>query len=393
MTFAAPLVAGLDAASVAAITRALVERCPIGLIHDRLPPDEQAALMARLAASPVPDDTAVVVFTSGSTGRPKGVVISRRALDASIAASAVHLGSLPTDRWLLMLPPAHIAGLGVIARSLALGVPPLLAAGPETETETETENATLVSMVPAQLARLLDDPSWTLPRAWRAVLLGGAAASSELVTRARARGVPVLTTYGMSETCGQIATCPPGITPPDGAVGIPLPGIDVTAGTRATPDIITVRTPTAFTQYLDEPRPDPTLVVTSDIGFMEDGWLHVLGRADDVIITGGEKVHPLTIEHALMRIPGVAAACVVGIPDPTWGQLVAAAIVSNASADRASIARHLESLPLTPHARPRRIIFVDALPLLPTGKLDRASALALLPQMTPYDLDDYPGHT
>jgi O-succinylbenzoic acid--CoA ligase len=378
--FATPLVAGLDAASVDAIARALRARKAIGLIHDRLPAEERAALAERLAASEVPDDTAVVVFTSGSTGRPKGVVISRGAVDAAIAASAAHLGTRVDDRWRLMLPPAHIAGFGVIARSVALGVMPVIA----TATATETETATLVSMVPTQLSRFLDDPTWAPPRSWRALLLGGAAASSELVTRASSRGVPVLTTYGMSETCGQIATCPPGITPPDGAVGTPLPGIRVEAGTRKAPAIITVHTPAAFTQYLDEARPHPTAVATTDLGFVEDGWLHVVGRADDVIITGGEKVHPLTVEHALARIPGIAAACVVGVPDPTWGHLVAAAIVPDANADRAAITAQIDAVALAPHARPRRIEFVDALPMLATGKLDRAAVASLLsPQGKP----------
>ena len=371
MTYAAPLRAGLDSASVDAITRALVERRPIGLVHDRLPPEEQAALEARLAAAPVPDGTAVVVFTSGSTGRPKGVVLSRAAVDAAIAASAAHLGSRADDRWLLLLSPAHVAGFGVIARSLALGAPPALA-------DAGDPSVSLVSMVPAQLARLLDDATWRPPPSWRAVLLGGAAASSELVSLSRARGVPVLTTYGMSETCGQIATCPPGLTPPDGAVGTPLPGVHVDAGTRAAPALITVRTPAAFTGYLDEPRPDPVAVVTSDLGFVEDGWLHVVGRADDVIITGGEKVHPLAVERALARIPGIAAACVVGLPDPTWGQLVAAAVVAAPGSDPAALRSAIDALALAPHARPRRLVFLVDLPLMPTGKVDRAAVARTL---------------
>ncbi|HUQ06481.1 MAG TPA: enolase C-terminal domain-like protein [Kofleriaceae bacterium] len=372
-TFATPLVAGLDADSVAAIGRALDEHRPIGLIQDRLPQYEQAALASRLAKYPVPEDTAVVVFTSGSTGHPKGVVISRTALDAAVAASAAHLGTRADDRWLLALPPAHIAGFGVIARSRALGVPPVIGdAG-------STAPATLVSMVPAQLARLLEDAAWTPPPTWRAVLLGGAAAATELVARARARGVPVLTTYGMSETTGQIATCPPGQTPPEGAVGVPLPGIHVDAGTREAPAVVRVRTPAAFTRYLDETRADPDAVVTTDLGFLEDGWLHVVGRADDVIVTGGEKVHPLTVENALARIPGVVTACVVGIPDPTWGQLVAAAIVP-APGHRKAIEASLEKLAhaLAPHARPRHVVFVDALPLGPTGKVDRAAVATQL---------------
>ncbi|MCL4222866.1 MAG: AMP-binding protein [Myxococcales bacterium] len=379
MSHAAPLVAGLDPRAVDAIARALAARTPLGLVHDRLPADERAALAARLAAATVPADTAAVVFTSGSTGRPKGVVLAHAAAAAAVAASARHLGTRADDRWLLALPPAHVSGLGVILRSVAAGTPPLVAAGGDRASVAAAlagDEVTLASLVPTQLAALLDDPGWRPPPRLRAVLVGGAAAAPALVARARARGVPVLTTYGMSETCGQVATCPPGATPPPGAVGRPLPGVTVVAGTRAAPATIVVRTAAAFTGYLDEPRPDPDAVVTTDLGFVEDGWLFVVGRRDDVIITGGEKVHPAAVEAALLAVPGVAAAGVVAIADPRWGQRVAAAVVPGPGFARVALDAAVAAL--APHARPRVIALVDALPRGPTGKLDREAVRALL---------------
>jgi O-succinylbenzoic acid--CoA ligase len=367
---ATPLAVGRDRASVDAITRALDAATPIGLIHDRLPAPEQAALAARLAAAPVPADTLAVVFTSGSTGRPKGVVLSRAAAAAAVTVSATFLGARPGDRWLLALPAAHVAGLGVILRSRHAGTPPLLADATASLATAFADLApTLASLVPAQLATLLDDPAWRPPPELRAILLGGAASPTALVDRARARGVPVCPTYGMSETLGQVATCPPDTSPPPGSSGRLLPGITVSAGTRAAPAPITIHTPAAFTSYLDDPRPHPTAVVTADLGFVEHDWLFVVGRADDVIITGGEKVHPTHVEDALLRIPGIAAACVVGLPDPHWGALVAAAIVPTPSFHRPTLDAALAAL--APHARPRHIAHLDTLPLLPSGKPDR----------------------
>ena len=384
MTYARPLVAGLDAASVGAIIDTYTRGEPIGLIHDRLPADERAELAARLAASPVPDDTAFVVFTSGSTGRPKGVVLSRAAAHASVIASAAHLGTRPDDRWLLALSPAHVGGLNVILRALAASAPGdpanlAIARGGDPASlaaALAADEPTLVSLVPTQLAGLVADPAWRPPRSLRAILLGGAAATPALLAAARERGVPVLTTYGMSETFGQAATAGLDLPTPSGAIGRALPGVTIDAGTRAAPDTIVVRTPAAFTCYLDQPRPSHDAVVTSDLGFVEDGWLHVVGRADDVIITGGEKVHPLAIEAALARVPGVAASCVVGVPDATWGQLVAAAVVAAPGFDRPALDAAIAAL--APHARPRLVEIVDALPLTATGKPDRRRVAEML---------------
>ena len=232
------------------------------------------------------------------------------------------------------------------------------------------EDITLASLVPAQLADLLADEHWRPSRDLRAVLLGGAAAPPSLVEAALARGVPVLPTYGLTETFGQIATA----REPGGPLHL-LPGVSIAGGTRAEPARLTIRGPMLASRYLDGTPIAPALA-TSDLGFVENGVLHVIGRADDVIITGGENVHPAQVEAVLAATPGVRAAVAFGVPDERWGQLVAAALAVDASFDRgAALARWHANLP--PFARPRRLAVARELPRLPSGKLDRRQVVTL----------------
>jgi len=229
-----------------------------------------------------------------------------------------------------------------------------------------TSGVTIASLVPAQLAQLLEDPTWRPAPQLRAVLLGGAAAPPALVEAAVARGVPVLPTYGLTETFGQVATArTPGGRP------VVLDGVTIEAGSRHAPERISIRGAMLASRYLDGTAIAPELA-TADLGFVDDGELHVLGRADDVIISGGENVHPTQVEAVLAATPGVRAAAAFGVPDATWGQVVGAAISVAAGFDRdGAIARWHASLP--PHARPRRLVIVEELPRLPSGKLDRRS--------------------
>ncbi len=371
---ATPRIARLDRATVVAIVAALEDHAPLGLIPERATATEQAALAARLAAATVPLDTAAVVFTSGSTARPKGVVLSRAAAVAAADASAARLGWRVDDRWLLTLPPAHVGGLAIIVRCLVARRPIVLGGGPLAATLAR-HAITLASLVPSQLAALLADPAWRPPPSLRVVLLGGAAASPTLVAAARARGVPVHPSYGMTETFGQVATGD--ATTPRGAIGPPLPGVIIRTGARAQPRPIVVDSPALLTRYLDDPGPElGDGFVTRDLGFVEDGVLHVVGRSDDVIITGGENVHPLAIEAALVALPGIAAAAVVGLDDDLWGQILAALIVPAAGVDGATVERIVRAaMPDWPaHQRVRRWKIVDALPLATSGKLDRRAA-------------------
>jgi O-succinylbenzoic acid--CoA ligase len=225
---------------------------------------------------------------------------------------------------------------------------------------------TLISIVPTQLAGLEPWP------ALRAVLLGGASAPRPLVDAALARGLPILQTYGLTETFGQIATA----KIPGGPL-IPLPGVTITGGTREAPAPIRVRGPMLATRYLDGERIAPELA-TADLGFVENGFVYVIGRADDVIITGGENVDPAQVESVVAATPGVREVAAFGVGDERWGQVVAIAIAVDDTFD-STRSRDQWHRALAPHARPRRLaLTTGTLPRLPSGKLDRR-AIASLP--------------
>jgi O-succinylbenzoic acid--CoA ligase len=374
VTTAAIRIATHDAQTVAAIHDALDTRRPIALLHAKLPTDEQARQRALVESATLTDDDAAILFTSGSTGTSRGVVLSRAAIDAAAEATWAHLGVRANDRWLCTLPMAHAGGLSIVVRCRAAGVVCVVAedaaADRDTSARTIPADVTLASLVPAQLSDLLADDTWRPSPSLRAVLLGGAAASRSLVDAALARGIPVLPTYGLTETFGQIATA----REPGGPLRL-LPGVSVDGGTRAEPALLTIRGPMLASRYLDGTPIAPALA-TSDLGFVEDGILQIIGRADHVIITGGENVHPAQVEAVLTATPGVRAAVAFGVPDARWGQVVAAALAVDASFDRAAaLARWHANLP--PFARPRRLAIAAELPRLPSGKLDRRQVVAL----------------
>jgi O-succinylbenzoic acid--CoA ligase len=312
---------------------------------------------------PVADGVALVVPTSGSTGDPKGVELTAAALAASAAATERRLGG--PGRWLLALPVTHVAGLQVVLRALRAGAPPVADPDFVSGTAALGSGPRYTSLVPTQLRRLLAAGPATLDalRSYAAVLLGGAAPPAGLVQAAREAGVPVVVTYGMSETCG-------------GCVydGVPLDGVSVEL---ADDDRIRLGGPLLARGY--RLRPELTRqafvagrFVTGDVGRLDRGHLTVLGRADDMLVTGGEKVAPGAVEAALAEHPAVAEAAVVGVADPEWGQRVVAVVVLRAGAALTlEEAREQVAARVSRVAAPRELRVLDALPLLPSGKLDR----------------------
>ncbi|MEU9836371.1 AMP-binding protein [Streptosporangium sp. NPDC048047] len=307
---------------------------------------------------PVAAETAVVIATSGSTGVPKGVQLTAAALRASAAASLRRLGARPGERWLCCLPPSHVSGLQVLVRSLLGGTEPIVHEGfsPEAVLASGAEH---ISLVPTQLRRLLAaDPAG--PAAFRTILLGGAAAPAALLADARTAGARVVTTYGMSETCG-------------GCVydGEPLDNVDLKIGGDGR---IRLTGPVLFSGY--RLRPDLTAAardgdwfLTSDLGEVTGGRLRVLGRADDMINTGGEKVVAAQVAAVVAAHPAVADAAVVGRPDPEWGERVVAVVVSPAPPSLAEL-RDFVKERLPAHAAPAELVVLPEMPLLPNGKPD-----------------------
>jgi o-succinylbenzoate---CoA ligase len=318
-------------------------------------------------ATGVGEDTALVVATSGSTGQPKGTELSAAALLASARASLARIGAGPGERWLCCLPTFHIAGIQVLVRSLLAGTTPLVDGRLERGT-LAASGCTHVAMVPTQLRRLVDAGADL--SAVATILLGGAAVPPGLLDAARGAGGRVVTTYGMSETSGGCVYC-----------GMPLDDVSVDIGPD---DRIRIAGPVLFSGY--RLRPDLTAqardgqwFVTSDLGSIgPSGELLVRGRADDMIITGGEKVVAAEVEAVLGSCPGVREAAVIGRPDAEWGQLVTAVVVpANAAAapSLADIRAHVrERLPAC--AAPAALLLVPEMPLLPSGKPDREALRA-----------------
>lgn len=311
---------------------------------------------------------ALVIPTSGSTGDAKYVILSADALQAAVAATSQRIG---TGNWLLALPPHRIAGLQVLLRARLTGgtVVALNAAESFSALTFAAACALLpepryVSVVPTQLHRLLLEPaSSELLRSFSAVLLGGAPASPELLDRASSAGVRVVRTYGMTETCG-------------GCVydGYPLPGVSV----ALQQDRICLTGPMVAIGYVGRPQDpafsEPGTFCSADLGRCVDGRLEVLGRADEVIITGGVKVHPQQIEVVLAGLDGVESTVVCGIPDQEWGQRVVAVLTGTIPPPDILSAALSE---LGPAYQVRRVLrYPSAIPHLAPGKPDRRAVAA-----------------
>lgn len=331
--------------------------------------------------------TGAAVGTSGSTGAPKRAVLPIAALRASIDATHERLGG--PGRWVLALPAYHIAGLQVVLRSLAAGPEPALLpdegpfAARFADAASDLSGRWYTSLVPAQLGPLLQDAAATaaLGRA-AAVLCGGAALPDPVRARAAAAGIALVSTYGMSETAG-------------GCVydGSPLAGV----GVRFDEGRILLGGPTVAAGYLDDPQRSARVFLadadgtpwfaTDDLGELAaDGTLAVQGRRDDVIITGGYKVHPAVVEAVLTELlPPGSQVAVVGVPHPRWGEALVAAFATPSSSDdarddgaSAPVDRTDRLRPglrerLPRYAVPQRVVQLPALPLIGPGKVERAA--------------------
>jgi o-succinylbenzoate---CoA ligase len=356
----------------------------MGLVGAVGPPDLGADLAHSVPSRTDDQKPLVYIPTSGSTGAARLVELSRGAVQASARASAANLGWHEDDRWLACLPLAHTGGLSIVIRCLVARRTVVLfeaeSGGLLAQAQRLAEvaqQATLISLVPSLLERLLD-VGFTAHAGLRAVLLGGSGCSPALARRAHAARIPLLTSYGLTETASQVVTrryaerFEP-LPERDGCVssGHALPGVEL----RLQDGAIALRAPSCLTRYVgaSSPLTADGWLVTSDRGELgRAGELYVRGRSDDVIITGGENVDPLEVEAALLSLPGVTGACVLGTPSPTFGAVVSALIVtSDASlADAARLAELLAGR-LARHKHPRLVKLVESLPLTLSGKLDR----------------------
>ena len=318
---------------------------------------------------PVPAGTATIVTSSGTTATPKVVCLSAAAMDASARGAHAHLGVGEDDRWGLALPLHHVAGQSVLWRSRVLGSPPLV----QDRLDARTANragVTVMSLVPTQLRRLVDAGAHLDAR----VLLGGGAIAPSLVAAATDHVGGVTRSYGLTETAG-------------GCVydGVPFPGVEVTVrngelGLRG-PVLASGRLTSAGMASITDAA---GWVWTNDLGSVTDGVVSVVGRADDVVITGGVNVDPASVEVVLEDHPAVLRAGVVGLDDDEWGQRLVAALVLQSGPHHAGPGTLPADTPLVHALResvraqvgaaavPRTFVAVADLPLTGLGKVRRA---------------------
>ncbi|HEX4470767.1 MAG TPA: AMP-binding protein [Nocardioides sp.] len=314
------------------------------------------------------DPGPALVDTSGSSGTPKQVVLSRSAVLASAAASAARVGG--AGPWLLALPSSYVAGLNVIVRSLVAGHRPVVLG--ERRLRDAAVAGGYLSLVPTQLHRAFEDPAEAEAlSAFDTVLVGGGPVDQHLKDRAREAGVRLVATYGMAETCG-------------GCVydGLPLDGVGLAL---AADGRVRLAGPTLFDGYLDDATATAGALVdgwfhTSDAGRLDaDGRLQVLGRIDDMVVSGGVNVPAAAVAARLREHPDVRDAEVVGVLDAEWGNRVVAvvALVEPAESFTLSQARDWVGRRHPRAWAPREVVVVPALPMLANGKVDRLAVREL----------------
>ncbi|MFG1621293.1 o-succinylbenzoate--CoA ligase [Kribbella sp. NPDC049227] len=328
-----------------------------------VPSDPAAAARVKQAAAPdepLEDGCAVVLTTSGSSGEPKGVLLSRDALLASAIATHARLGG--PGQWLLPMKPYFVGGLQILTRSVVAGQTPVMLSESFTEAAASmTGSRRYTAMVPTQLARYLETDLDAL-RSFDAIIIGGAATPAPLKARAAEAGVTAIPAYGMTETGSGCVYA-----------GEPLDGTSIALDDGR----VLIKGTTLFSGY--RLRPELTAEVlrdgwfrTQDRGEILDGRLRVIGRIDDVVISGGVNVTLTTVHARLLEHPGVKDAVVLGAPDAEWGTRVVAFVVGEPGRDelRDFVA---ETLPRT--WAPRQVVALDTLPMLASGKVDRQRLL------------------
>lgn len=365
---------------LALVRPAIVVREPDAL--DGVPP--AAVTVLRDVVDPHAPHT--IVFTSGTSGAPKGVVLTHANHAASAAGARARLGFGPEDRWLACMPLCHVGGLGIVVRSVRVGCAVVVHSGFDAEAFVRTvadERVTIVSVVAAMLARVLDvsacDPAALA--SVRCVLVGGGPLPPVVLERARAAGVPVAQTYGLTEAASMVAADAPGAAMEAGRVGTAIPGAALRID-RAEGDgvgEILVRGAMVTPGYFEDPAATAAALEagwlrTGDLGRLdEDGALHVAGRRSDLVVSGGENVHPAEVEAVLLAHPAVADAAVYGVPDDTWGERIEAKVVfREAPVDADALAAWCAAR-VARFKVPKAFHPVPALPRTASGKHARAA--------------------
>jgi O-succinylbenzoic acid--CoA ligase len=341
-----------------------------------------------------PGDIHTIVFTSGTSGAPKGVMLTHANHAASAAAAATRLGSTGGDRWLLCLPICHVGGLAIVLRSVLDGFPVVVRDGFDPEVVNRTideESVTIASVVPTMLSHMLEAAGGRPYPAWlRCVLTGGGPLPPTLAERARTRKVPVTQTYGLTEAASQVATAVPGHPAEPGIVGAPLPGVTVRIDAPDADGVgeIVVAGPVVMHGYFDNDEATAAMLHagwlrTGDLGLLDQaGRLSIAGRRNDLVVTGGENVHPTEVEAVLLAHSSVAEAAVYGVEDDVWGERVEARVVPVGDDVDVVALRRWCAARLAGFKVPKAFHVVSTLPRTPSGKLRRDALRAGRPSGT-----------
>ena len=321
----------------------------VGEITAALVGDGPTLGFGEISSEYAPSYAAVAIGTSGTTGTSKEVLLSSSALISSAKASNKFIGAQSGDTWSLLLPLTHIAAVNVIIRSMELGTTPI----DLRDFEGEYPNANYTAIVPTQLFRALNGDQRLLNhlKSTKAVLVGGAALSQTLRNQAELAGIKVITTYGMTETCG-------------GCVydGTALEGVEIEIRRGQ----ISIKGPVLASSI----SLNDGWFETNDLGEYDNDKLVVLGRSDDVIISGGENLSLNAVESSLSSAFPNSHFAAFAIQDPQWGQSLQVAVVGTISDDQ--IADHLVR-DIGSFAKPKGVHHMNSLPLLGIGKVDRKS--------------------
>lgn len=342
-------------------------------------------------------------FTSGTTGRSKIVPLKRRQILSAAYSSAQNFKPDPNHFWLLCLPLNHVGGISIIYRSLIYGsaIYRMGHFNEEMVTEFLCENPRFqaASLVPTMLKRLLDNPLFKTHRDFKAILLGGGPSTQNLLRKSVERGIPIISSYGMTETCAQIfanpMTAPSGMYTPLKSVGKIFPPNEMQIRDdkgkklgRNQLGMIWLKGPQVFDGYFNNDEINQNVFdeggwfKTGDFGHLNGfGQLFIETRRDDLIITGGENVNPLEIEEAIAKIPSVADVAVIGVPDEEWGQKITAIItLSNGKSPDLAQLRSTLKKDLSDFKLPKELKVVDRLPRTTTGKVKKAELLKMITQ-------------
>lgn len=324
-----------------------------------------------------------IIYTSGTTGFPKGVVHTYGNHWWSAISSALNLGLEKNDKWLISLPLFHVSGLSTLMKSVIYGMPVYLMKKFDVDLVHEAimdKKVTIVSVVTLMVQRLMDKlGSENYPQTLRCFLLGGGPAPKVLLKQAKDKKIPVFQSYGMTETTSQIAT----LSAKDallkiGSAGKPLLPAELKINNPGEDDVgeIIVKGPMVTKGYFKNEAANKQTIIdgwlhTGDLGYLDEaGYLYVVDRRTDLIISGGENIYPSEIENALMKIPEIKEAGVIGVADDTWGEVPVAYVVLYESISKTDILAKL-SKQLAKYKLPKKIKFIDEMPRNASNKLVR----------------------